>query len=320
MLIKSMAEIGTEISKASRLLENNELVAIPTETVYGLAGNALEPIAIARIYTTKNRPSFDPLITHVNNITNASALVNTFPALAHKLAEQFWPGPLTLLLPKRGHIPNILTSGFDKMAIRVPNHPITLDLLKQISFPLAAPSANPFGYISPTTAAHVNQHLGTKIPYILDGGPAHIGLESTIVSIEEEVICVHRLGGLDLEILRTFGEVKVLSSTKSNPEAPGNLDSHYAPKKKIIIGNLDELLLKYSDSKTGILSFSKIYSNSNKNIVLSENNDVNEAAENLFSALRTLDAEDIDLILGEYAPQKGIGKAINDRLKRASFF
>ena len=163
-----MAEIGTEISKASRLLKNNELVAIPSETVYGLAGNALQPIAIAKIYTVKDRPSFDPLITHVNNITNAAALVRTFPELAHQLAEKFWPGPLTLLLPKREHIPDILTSGLDKMAIRVPNHPITLDLLKQINFPLAAPSANPFGYISPTTAQHVNQNLGTKIPYILD--------------------------------------------------------------------------------------------------------------------------------------------------------
>jgi L-threonylcarbamoyladenylate synthase len=314
-----MAEIGTQISKASQLLENNELVAIPTETVYGLAGNALEPLAIAKIYTAKDRPSFDPLITHVTNIVDASALVHTFPALAQKLAEQFWPGPLTLLLPKREHVPDVLTSGLDKMAIRVPNHPISLNLLKQIRFPLAAPSANPFGYVSPTTAAHVNQQLGAKIPYILDGGPAHIGLESTIVSIEEEVIYVHRLGGIDIEMLKTFGEVNVLPHTKTHPNAPGQLDSHYAPRKKIIIGDLELLLLKYSDMKTGILSFSKTYPHPNKSIALSPDGDVRVAAEHLFSALRTLDTEDIDLILGEYVPQKGIGRAINDRLKRASF-
>ena len=313
-----MAEIGTNLSKASQLLKNNELVAIPTETVYGLAGNALEPNAIAKIYTTKDRPSFDPLITHVKNIADASTLVYSFPKLAHRLAEQFWPGPLTLLLPKRKHIPDMLTSGFEKMAIRVPDHPITLELLKKINFPLAAPSANPFGYISPTTSGHVDHQLGDKIPYILEGGPAQIGLESTIVSIEGKVICIHRLGGLDLEKLQTFGDVIVQNSRGGNLNLPGQLDSHYAPKKKFIIGKLDDLLLKYSNSKIGILSFSKIYSNSTKNIVLSKNGDVNEAAENFFSALRTLDTEDIDLILGEYVPKKGIGKAINDRLKRAT--
>ena len=313
-----MAEIGTDLSEASRLLKKNELVAIPTETVYGLAGNALEPTAIAKIYTTKDRPSFDPLITHVKNIADASTLVNPFPKLAHKLAEQFWPGPLTLLLPKRKHIPDMLTSGLEKMAIRVPDHPITLELLKKINFPLAAPSANPFGYISPTTSGHVDHQLGDKIPYILEGGPAQIGLESTIVSIEGKVIYIHRLGGLDLEKLQTFGDVIVQNSQGGNLNVPGQLDSHYAPKKKFIIGKLDDLLLKYSNSKIGILSFSKIYSNSTKNIVLSKNGDVNEAAENFFSALRTLDSEDIDLILGEYVPKKGIGKAINDRLKRAT--
>ena len=315
-----MAEIGNDISKASRLLKKNELVAIPTETVYGLAGNALDPIAIAKIYTTKDRPSFDPLITHVNNIADASTLVDSIPKLAYNLAERFWPGPLTLLLPKRKHVPDMLTSGLEKMAIRVPDHPITLELLKKINFPLAAPSANPFGYISPTTSGHVDRQLGEKIPYILEGGPANIGLESTIVSIEGKVICVHRLGGLDLEKLQTFGEVIVRNTTEAKPNGPGQLDSHYAPKKKFIIGKLDDLLLEHANSKIGILSFSKIYSNSNKNIVLSANGDINEAAENFFSALRTLDTEDIDLILGEYVPQKGIGKAINDRLKRASYF
>mgnify|MGYP001178900524 FL=1 len=315
-----MAEIGTNLSKASRLLKNNELVAIPTETVYGLAGNALDPTAIAKIYATKERPSFDPLITHVKDITDASTLVHPFPKLAHRLAEQFWPGPLTLLLPKRKYVPDMLTSGLEKMAIRVPDHPITLKLLKKINFPLAAPSANPFGYISPTTSRHVDHQLGEKIPYILEGGPAHIGLESTIVSIEGKVIYIHRLGGLDIEKLQTFGNVIVRNSKGDNPNGPGQLDSHYAPKKKFIIGNLDDLLLKYSNSKIGILSFSKIYSNSNKNIVLSKNGDVNEAAENFFNALRTLDTEDIDLILGEYVPKKGIGKAINDRLKRAAYF
>ena len=217
-----MALIGQDISQAKRVLDEGELVAIPTETVYGLAGNALNPVAVASIFETKNRPSFDPLIVHIPSLDVAENYVIDIPDPLRKLAEQFWPGPLTLLLPRKNTIPDIVTSGLERVAIRVPDHSLTLELLSQLDFPLAAPSANPFGYISPTSPQHVDAQLGERISYILDGGKCRVGLESTIVGMEENEIVVYRLGGLEIsEIERIVGEVTVKSHSSSNPQFPG---------------------------------------------------------------------------------------------------
>jgi L-threonylcarbamoyladenylate synthase len=314
-----MADIGTDIGKAIHILQQNELVAIPTETVYGLAGNALEPNAIAKIYLTKNRPYFDPLITHVDRLEKVLELVTDIPEIALQLAKKFWPGPLTLLLPKKEGIPDLLTSGLDNMAIRIPNHSLTLDLLRDLTFPLAAPSANPFGYVSPTNAKHVNDQLGEKISYILDGGDSQVGLESTILSIQGEQINVHRLGGLTLESLRPFGTIKLLLNQKSNPKAPGQLDAHYAPGKKMIVGNLQALVKLHPYEDTAIISFKTLYNHPGKQVVLSPQGDLSQAATHLFGALRLMDHPEVSLIISEWVPEEGIGRAINDRLKRASF-
>jgi L-threonylcarbamoyladenylate synthase len=223
-------------------LEKEELVAIPTETVYGLAANALNPIAVAKIFEAKERPTFDPLIVHTHALNEVENFVSDIHPALLKLAQVFWPGPLTLLLPKKDIIPNLVTSGLDRVGVRIPNHSLTLELLSKLSFPLAAPSANPFGYISPTKAEHVDKQLGTKIPYILDGGACEVGLESTIVGEENGEIIVYRLGGLSIDdIEAVVGKVFVQLNQSSNPKAPGQLKSHYAPKKPVYIGNVIEV-------------------------------------------------------------------------------
>ncbi len=316
-----MAEIGTDIDKARTLLMQGELVAIPTETVYGLAGNALNENALLKIFSAKNRPHFDPLIVHVHSLEQANEYVENINASAIKLAIKFWPGPLTLLLPKKKNIPDLVTSGLDLVGIRYPDNSLTLELLKQLPFPLAAPSANPFGYVSPTTAQHVNDQLGDKIAYILDGGPCEVGVESTIVGFDKDESFIYRMGGLTQEeIEHEIGPVTVQLNSSSNPKSPGQLASHYAPQKKLVLGNLHDLLKTHFFSEVGIISFEKsfdIIKNENQR-VLSKNGNMEEAARNLFSALRELDKLEIETILAEFVPDIGLGKAINDRLKRAS--
>ncbi|MDH5474109.1 MAG: L-threonylcarbamoyladenylate synthase [Cyclobacteriaceae bacterium] len=311
-----MAEFGYDIDYAKKLLENDSLVAIPTETVYGLAANATSSIAVTKIFKTKERPSFDPLIIHTYSLDRLNDYVTSIPYKATLLTKRFWPGALTLLLPKKSNIPDIVTSGLDTVAVRVPNHPLTLALLKSLSFPLAAPSANPFGYISPTLAQHVNNQLGDKIEYILDGGACEVGIESTIIGFENALPTVHRLGGVSVEDIESIiGEVDVKPHSSSNPVAPGMLQNHYAPKKKLIIGNIDKLLQHHDN--VGIISFQKQY-NIQHQIQLSKKGDLDEAAQTLFGAMRQLDNEDISLIISEYVPNIGLGRAINDRLKRAA--
>lgn len=316
-----MAEIGKDIQKAKDFLEKDELVAIPTETVYGLAANALNPIAVAKIFEAKERPTFDPLIVHTHSLQEVYKFVtNIHPALL-KLAEAFWPGPLTLLLPKKEIIPSLVTSGLDRVGVRVPNHYLTLDLLSQLNFPLAAPSANPFGYISPTTAMHVEKQLGTKIPYILDGGSCEVGLESTIVGEENGEIIIYRLGGLSVDEIETIvGKVSVQLNQSSNPKAPGQLKSHYAPKKPVYIGNLNESQKQYSDQKIGAIVFGNDIKLSESILIknLSSTKNYQEASANLFSFLRELDEADVDVIITALLPETGLGLAINDRLRRAS--
>jgi L-threonylcarbamoyladenylate synthase len=313
-----MAILGNDIQVAKKHLADGNLVAIPTETVYGLAANALSAEAVTQIFEVKNRPTFDPLIVHVADISAAEQYVTDFPAAARLLAEAFWPGPLTLLLPKKSIIPDIVTSGLDTVGIRSPKHPLTQKLLQSIPFPLAAPSANPFGYVSPTSALHVNDQLGSLIPYILDGGECQVGIESTIVGFEGSVPTIYRLGGLRIEdIEKTIGSVNVTIHSTSNPKAPGQLQSHYAPRKKVMLGDIETLLQELPSHTTGVLSFKKNYGVTHQQI-LSTTGSVEEAAKNLFTALRTFDQMPINIIIAELLPEEGLGRAINDRLRRAA--
>ena len=310
---------GKDVSVAKSILEQGGLVAIPTETVYGLAANGFDEKAVAKIFFVKNRPTFNPLILHTDTLEKVKEFTSFIPDKAMILARKFWPGPLTLLLPKSSKLPSITNAGLDSVAIRIPNHSMTLDLLRSLDFPLAAPSANPFGYISPTSSEHVSMQLGEKIEYVLDGGESKVGLESTIVSVEGEKVFVHRLGGLSVEAIEAeIGPVELQINSSSNPKAPGMLKSHYAPSVPLVIGDLDELISRYIGKKIGVLSFDKAYKEVAKNWVLSKNSDFSEAAINLYKALRDLDQMDLDIIVAEYLPNKSLGLAINDRLNRAA--
>lgn len=316
-----MAEIGKNIDFAADLLLKGKLVAIPTETVYGLAANALNENAVLSIFEAKQRPFFDPLIIHLPNIESIAKYAELKDKRLIKLATTFWPGPLTLLLTKKIIIPDLVTSGLAQVAVRIPEHTLTLELLKKIYIPLAAPSANPFGYVSPTEPMHVNNQLGSKIDYILDGGPCQIGLESTIVGIEDNNICIYRLGGLAIEeIEKVIGKVELKINSSSNPKAPGQLESHYAPQKPLLIGDINELLKLNVDKKTAIICFGEErFSQTNTNIFnLSKTKDLSEAAINLFKFLRLADECQADIVICEPLPEIGLGRAINDRLKRAA--
>ena len=316
-----MAETGRDIEKAKAILGRGGLVAIPTETVYGLAGNALNQEAVAHIFAAKDRPEFDPLIVHTSSMDRAVMLVEEFLQKAKILAQRSWPGSLTLILPKKAIIPDLVTSGLDTVAIRVPKHPLTLSLLQQLDFPLAAPSANPFGYISPTEASHVQEQMGEKVDYILDGGPCEVGIESTIIGFEGDQPVIYRFGGMSKEKIESIvGRVKVLSGSTSNPRAPGMLKRHYSPLKKIVFGDIEGSLKKMKGQKIAILSLKNNYGEvpESSQIRLSASGDLEEAAGKLFGALRELDKLDVDIILAERMPDHGLGRAINDRLARAA--
>ncbi|OEJ99491.1 L-threonylcarbamoyladenylate synthase [Roseivirga misakiensis] len=317
-----MAEIGQDIARAKSILTKGGLVAIPTETVYGLAGNALNDQAVTSIFEAKNRPSFDPLIVHVASLESAAEYVEFIPENAIKLANTFWPGPLTILLKKKSIISDLVTSGLDTVAIRVPAQELTRSLLTVLDFPLAAPSANPFGYISPTKAEHVNAQLGDRLDYILDGGDCEVGLESTIVSFEHEVPKVMRLGGLSVEeIEQVIGPVQVANHSSSTPAAPGMLKSHYAPRKSIVLKSKFDQISEDKISEIGALlfdQFDEVIPKENQ-FLLSESGDLKEAASRLFLGLRTLDQHDkIKTIVTDFVPNIGLGRAINDRIKRAT--
>jgi L-threonylcarbamoyladenylate synthase len=318
------------IERAAALLRAGQLVAMPTETVYGLAGHALDPIAAAAIFTAKQRPSFDPLIVHVPNRDAAEQLA-TLDALAQQLAEAFWPGPLTLVLPRKPIIPDLITAGLDHVGIRVPAHPVALALLRQANIPLAAPSANRFGSISPTTAQHVLTELDGRIAAILDGGPCTCGVESTVVRIDDGQAVVLRLGALSVEDLqRVVGEVEVRRST-SQPHAPddaprpapGMTDRHYAPGTPMrLVASFDAAAtLETTTQRVGLLGIGDLREHADRFAVarsLSQASDLSEAAANLFASLRDLDAAGLDQIIAVAMPEEGLGRAINDRLRRGS--
>jgi L-threonylcarbamoyladenylate synthase len=286
-----------------------------------LAANALNEKAVLSIFEAKQRPFFDPLIIHLPSFDSVDKYALWQDERLIKLAKKFWPGPLTLLLPKQDLIPGIVTSGLNMVAVRVPNHDLTKKLLTQLNFPLAAPSANPFGYVSPTEAEHVNKQLGNKIDYILDGGICNVGLESTIVGVEEGKVCVYRLGGLAIEdIEKVIGKVELRVNNSSNPKAPGQLKSHYAPKKPVLIGEVEELIKENKNKKIALFCFGEEkFSNKNISIFnLSKQKSLREAAINLFKYLRLADESDCELVICEKLPDEGLGRAINDRLRRAA--
>ncbi len=315
-------DIGTDIEKASNLLRDGHLVSVPTETVYGLAANGFSESAVLKIYTVKNRPQFNPLILHVANVDQMRSLVVDIPPIIEKLIKVFSPGPITYLLEKNSTVPELVTAGSVYVAIRIPDHPLTLKLLSSLNFPLAAPSANLSGYVSPVSANHVQKSLNGLIPYILDGGECSVGLESTIVGINEGVLQIHRLGAITLEQIQKVSEEKVeLALSHTSPSAPGQLKSHYATSKPFYLGNINELSVRFSHQKIGIISFQKSYTELKpaEEIVLSYSGNLDAAASMLFKALRKMDESVIDIIIAERVPAIGIGLAINDRLERAAY-
>lgn len=318
-----MSIISKDIQKAIDLLCNEDLVVIPTETVYGLAGNIFSEKAIQKIFSTKKRPHFNPLIVHIPSIDSLENVVSYIPEKAKILATAFWPGSLTLVLPKKNTIPDLITAGKDTVAVRVPNHPLTLSLLKQIPFPLAAPSANPFNSISPTKPEHVERYFKNDIQMVLDGGPCINGIESTIIGFEKDEPVIYRLGALSVEdIEKVIGKVTLKNTKNENPDAPGMLLKHYAPKTLTILTNdiLSEIE-KNQGKKIGVLSFKnsfKIDENSHE-IILSKTGNLAEAATNLYDSLHELDRLQLDIIIAERLPEIGLGISVNDRLQRAAF-
>ncbi|MDN3491972.1 L-threonylcarbamoyladenylate synthase [Winogradskyella bathintestinalis] len=317
-----MSIISTDISKAVALLTAEDIVAIPTETVYGLAGNIYSEKAIKAIFETKNRPFFNPLIVHIPSINTLPNIVAYIPKKAQLLAEAFWPGPITLVLKKKANIPDLITGGKDTVAVRIPNHTTTLELLNQLEFPLAAPSANPFSSISPTTAQHVETYFKDNIKMVLDGGACTSGIESTIIGFENDEPIIYRLGSTALEdIEAVVGRIEIKNKKEISPDAPGMLERHYAPKTKTILTtNIKEAIEKYANKRIGVLNFkSQIESNSIKlQIVLSKKGDMAEAASKLYESLHQLDQHHLDVIIAERFPDYGLGKSINDRLQRAT--
>ncbi|WP_299115700.1 L-threonylcarbamoyladenylate synthase [uncultured Winogradskyella sp.] len=317
-----MSIISKDISKAVALLNQEELVAIPTETVYGLAGNIYSKKAITSIFETKQRPRFNPLIVHIPSLDYLEKIVDYIPEKAKLLANAFWPGPITLVLKKKNTIPDIITAGKDTVAVRVPNHPTTLELLNQLSFPLAAPSANPFNRISPTKAVHVEDYFKEKIKMVLDGGPCKSGIESTIIGFENDEPIIYRLGSTPIEDLENIvGKIAIKNKKDIAPDAPGMLERHYAPKTKTILtDNLQKAIKDYKGRRIGLLLYDDLLNDEiiDFKIVLSKEKNLQEAASKLYDALHQLDKEDLDIIIAERLPDFGLGKSINDRLSRAT--
>ena len=297
------------INEAVAALAQGRLVAFPTETVYGLGADSTSDAAVARVYEAKGRPVFNPLIAHVPGLAEAEALV-VMPESGRKLARVFWPGPLTLVLKRRDSCPVSLlaSAGLDTLAVRVPDHPVAQRLLRAAGRPLVAPSANPSGQLSPTTAAHVREALGDKVQVILDGGACRVGVESTVVDLSGDRPALLRPGGVTSEAIEAI--VGPLSSAGEGPlRSPGQLESHYAPVLPVRLGATEarpgEALLAFGPTAGGVRN-------------LSPSGDLTEAAANLFAFLRALDRPEHSAIAVMPIPEQGLGRAINDRLRRAA--
>lgn len=308
-----------ELRQAAHVLQRGGIVAFPTETVYGLGASAFNPEAVARIFEVKQRPRFDPLIVHVHSMTQAMRVVRQWPAAAVELARRFWPGPLTLVLPKSELVPDIVTSGLPTVGLRMPDHPLALALIAEAGLPVAAPSANRFGSISPTRAEHVRKQLGDAVDMVLDGGPCRVGIESTIVSLAEEAPILLRAGGIAVEDIEgVIGPVSRQSAFPDRPTSPGQCLRHYAPRTPLILceSTADPPVLP----RAGLLTVERPSAAGHFEAVevLSASGDLREAATNLFAALHRLDAMGLDVVVAVKAPGAGLGLAINDRLQRAA--
>ncbi|WP_198664898.1 L-threonylcarbamoyladenylate synthase [Lewinella sp. IMCC34191] len=311
------AIIGTDPAEAAQRLSRGELVALPTETVYGLGGHALNLRAVTNIFRAKNRPSFDPLILHQSDTDRIFRYARRVPEGARALAEACWPGPLTLVLERQPTVPDLVTAGLGTVALRVPDHPLTRDVLSRVDFPVAAPSANPFGYVSPVTARHVADQLGDRIDYILDGGACRVGLESTIVTFDGNgQPIVLRKGGTPVEQLEDILQqsVSVRTHGSSRPEAPGMLSRHYSPGVPLTLveradgsGTAEHAIVRFGSPARNAYEYS-----------LSENGQLEEAAHRLFVTLRSLADAGYREATVEMVPENGLGLAINDRLRRAA--
>ena len=313
--------ITNDLNQVKAALVNDDIIALPTETVYGLAANIYSRSAIEKVYKLKMRPANNPLIVHISKPSILNEVAKNIPSKALELANVFWPGPLTLILEKNDQIPDRITAGKKTVAVRIPNHPIALKLLNSLNFPLAAPSANPSGSISPTSAEHVSLYFKKELNFILDGGSCLHGLESTIIGFENNNPILYRLGAITIEkIEEIIGPIKVKNQNDSDPSSPGMLSKHYSPKTQIqIIKNICDAVKHNKTKKIGVLSLEKksrldsqIYQE-----VLSPSGNIEEAAKNFYAALHRLDHMNLDLIVTSFFPDKGIGKTINDRLKRA---
>ena len=317
-----MIKISKNIDFAVELLNSEQVIGFPTETVYGLAGNIYSEKAINSIFEIKQRPRINPLIVHIPKIEDLKNIASEIPENALKLAAAFWPGPLTLLLKKKNTIPDYITAGKNTVAVRIPNHAVALSILNAIDFPLAAPSANPFGSISPTTAQHVADFFPNQIDNVVDGGACQNGIESTIVGFENEKVIVYRFGAISIEdIEKIVGKTHKFIHDNNTPVAPGMMKKHYAPKTNfLVIDNIENEIKKYQNLKIGIISFNKSYVSKNiKSLeILSLKSDFKEASRKLYAAMHKLDHQNLDLIIAEIFPDYDLGKSINDRLSRAA--
>ena len=298
-------------------------MAFPTETVYGLGASALDVQAVARIFEAKQRPQFDPLIVHLAAFEALADVVEEVPESAEELARRFWPGPLTLILPRKECVPDLVTSGLPGVGVRIPDHPVARQLLTEAGIPVAAPSANPFGGISPTTAEHVLQGLDGRIDAVLDGGRCTIGIESTVVSFMEPDPVILRLGGLDAEsIAAVTGPLPIASADPSRDDAaqpaPGMLSRHYAPTTSMVLVD-PNAPIRATQPRTALLTWGDLPADQSQFQAvecLSRSGDLRECAAIFFAALRTLDAADPDVIIARRFPDHGLGRALNDRLQR----
>jgi L-threonylcarbamoyladenylate synthase len=318
--------ISTDRAAAVELLRNGNVVALPTETVYGLAASALNPIAVAKIFEAKERPHFNPLIVHLPNREWLEKIVDVPTAdrqLIGQLTGKFWPGPFTIIFPKRDVIPDIVTAGLKTIAVRLSTQPVFAEIVGELNEPLAAPSANRFGRVSPTTAQHVLDELDGRIPLIVDAGATKHGIESTIVSVQEGKIAILRRGPITDEQLAEFADIVSVHLTQGI-SAPGQLVSHYRPATPLCLIDNAEDIFPPRDQRVGLLAWKSIGSSTADTgrfaafRILSRGEDLREAAANLFRYLRELDALGLDLIVAERAPSQGLGAAIMDRLQRAS--
>jgi L-threonylcarbamoyladenylate synthase len=320
--VKTQIVSSQEFAKAVALLRAGETVALPTETVYGLAADSLNPLAVAKIFEAKGRPRFDPLIVHPPDrawLEKIADLPQRDRRLTLKLAERFWPGPFTMVLPKREIVPEIVTAGLDTVAVRISAHPVFAEIVRELGKPLAAPSANRFGRISPTTAQHVSNELDGRIPLIVDAGLTEHGIESTIIAICNGEIEILRRGPITSDQLSPFAKISVVAS-REKISAPGQLASHYAPRTPLELIDDVKSFSPKPNQRCALLAWKPIKKDERFIAIhnLSERKDVREAAANLFRYLRDLDALGADLIVAERVPPQGLGAAIMDRLQRAS--